>query len=145
MGFAAIGSWIDNKLDQAGTSWRGSQAKKVVDDLMERSKNATGEVREQFDQAYYTAQDNLDAGLTKIEKDNPDAGMMKKLLEVGKRGGFIGLAMKGADGHVQETPAQKPPVQLELFPETKGDPGGKKAFVATNMKPMEDVGGWKIA
>ncbi len=118
MSFGKIGNWIDNKLSSAGSTWKGSTAKKTVDDIMDRSKKAAQEIKEKTDDVHSRIRDNIDTNLTNIEEQNPDASTLKKLVELGKIGGIIGAAYK-KHGTEEVDPDKKVPVQLPLFPEDK--------------------------
>ena len=47
MDFTGIGSWLDVSIDRAQQSWRGNEARKTIQDIIERSVNSLDGSRDQ--------------------------------------------------------------------------------------------------
>ncbi|MCD4784402.1 MAG: hypothetical protein K8T10_11330 [Candidatus Eremiobacteraeota bacterium] len=116
MKFASIGSWMDRKIEGAQKSWRGSEAKKTINRVMEKSRQTTQNVTDRVSISVAETRENFSTNLDRISKENKGKGFFKKAVEVGKQGGFIGLMLEKAE-------------------ETK--PG--------NTKPADAHQGWNIA
>lgn len=116
MKFASIGSWIDRKLEGAQNSWRGSEAKKTIDNMMEKSKTAVIDTADKVSVTTEHAKSNLDGNLTAIRQENPEKGFFGKAMEVGKQGGFVGLMMKKPESAQQEkvSPEMESPKETQI-------------------------------
>jgi len=120
MKFASIGSWMDRKIEGAQKSWRGSEAKKTIDRVMEKSKQTAQDVTDRVSISTLEARGNLKTNLDTINKENEGKGFFGKAMEVGKQGGLIGLMFKKPAGKEREA---KP----------------------SNTKPIDEHEGWNIA
>lgn len=134
MGFASIGRWIDKKIESAGKSWRGSQAKKTIDDVMSRSFEAAGKVSDRVSIEVREAGDNFKENLERINRQNKDSGFLKKAVEVGKQGGLVGLMFKKnpEDSQQKAVKAKEPEKTVQQ----------KKS---SNLKPQDQINGWNLA
>lgn len=112
MSFATIGSWIDRKLEGAQNSWRGSEAKKTIERVMERSQKAVTDTADRVSISAGQAKDNFKTNMEEIDRKNQDQGFFKKMMDVGKQGGFIGLAMKKPGEEKPAAPKQEAPKNI---------------------------------
>lgn len=120
MQFASIGSWMDSKIDGAQKSWRGGEAKKTINRVMEKSHQDAQDITDKVSISTTEASDNLSTNLESIDKKTEGKGFFKKAMEIGKQGGFVGLMLKETEEKEQE---KKP----------------------NNLKPIEEHQGWNIA
>ncbi len=107
MSFATIGSWIDRKLDGAQKSWRGSEAKKTIERVMERSKQAVTDTADRVSISTNQAKTNLKSNMEEIDRKNEGKGFFKKMMDVGMQGGLVGLATRKAGEKKETLPAAK--------------------------------------
>jgi hypothetical protein len=112
MNFTSIGAWLDNRIDGAQRTWKGSVAQQTINNVMERSQQAAHTAVDKVSITASDAKENFQSNLKAVEAKNEGKGFLKKAFDVGMQGGLVGLMMKKPEAAPQP-PAQTtpPPVQ----------------------------------
>ncbi|MFP4496577.1 MAG: hypothetical protein ACLFQV_00065 [Vulcanimicrobiota bacterium] len=134
MKFASIGQKLDNFIGKSTQTWRGSQAKKTIDNVMEKAKNAAGEAKDSVSISTTEARSNLKQNMATIKQEEP--GFLKRAWNVGMSGGLVGMARKSPEEFKAQKSSSLPP------------PPHAKAATPPPLpaeKQVEQVEGWNIA
>ena len=114
MNFTSIGAWLDNKIDSANRSWKGSVAQQTINNVMERSQQDAQHVADSVSITASDAKENLQTNMQAVNAKNEGKGFLKKAFDVGMSGGLVGMMMKKPEATpspLPQAPVTPPPVQ----------------------------------